>query len=263
MASPSHGEDGQISGQSMSTLERTEATPSSASEVAQPAKADWARQLSNVNVDLNQHLTAMPSLDIWDKSKGMPALTDKEKQFAMDRTFKLSQAYLEVLNGLCSRFRHRGPPSAAVGILNEPMQLMVLSGYTCLIEIYDQILQHLQACARTLSCLGPTVDDGSGPMHLPSLRVGDFKLPSSSSTHIVVTMHLMETMMHRLHDLIESIVEKHQSSGASVAGVEGSEPVAASVPIIKVTADAIRVKEQKTLQSFDVVRRQVTKVGII
>lgn len=69
--------------------------------------------------------------------------------------------------------------------------------------------------------------------------------------------------MHRLHDLVESMVQKHHLSEATMEGPSAVQSASVDLPVFKNTVEAIRVKEEKTMRLFDAVVRQVTRVGIL
>ncbi len=102
-------------------------------------------------------MAAIPPASIW---KSNPRWRDQtsssqysngDKRFALDQTLKLSHEYSEILNCAFPRFRSTRPRATCpeiVGRLDQSSELLILSSYLCIVEIYDKILHHFRACAE-------------------------------------------------------------------------------------------------------------------
>ncbi len=113
-------------------------------------------------------------------------------------------------------------------------------------------------------------------MCLPRLAIGSFEMTSSSSTQVVVVMHLMEAMMLRVRDLISEMGGRRLEQPAAVVDEEddgrgefifdtpsGQWPLNSQFNITEVTLRAIQTREEATMKLLATVRRLVFQVGIL
>ncbi|PLB52461.1 hypothetical protein P170DRAFT_434230 [Aspergillus steynii IBT 23096] len=226
----------------------------------------WVRKLSDINVELHQHMLAIPSVDV-EHSPWTNCKTSNDPSFphelAVDRTFKLSHQYTETLNDIFSQCKTRqtqtGSPPAARGALalDQPSQLLVLSSYLCLVEAYDKILQHIKAWTEVrLTLGGATAGEHFFPVQLPRLAIGCFQLPASSSTRPLVLICIIEATMTQIHDQMNEMMRPARTIGEQgILGGDGLSGVA------KVTVQAIRTKEDSTMKLLHVVWRLALRSG--
>ncbi|KAI9040678.1 Zn(II)2Cys6 domain-containing transcription factor fumR [Aspergillus affinis] len=254
-------------GQSVSSRPYSNSSGTQSSYSQQTSKqtgdmTSWVRKLSDINVELHQHMLAIPSVDVehspWTNSK-----TSNDPNFpqelAVGRTFKLSHQYTETLNDIFSQYKtrqtHTGSPPAAL-TLDQPSQLLVLSSYLCLIEAYDMILQHIKAWTEVRLTMGGSTAGEHFPVQLPRLAIGCFQLPASSSTRPLVLICIIEATMTQIHDQMNEMMRPARTIGEQgTLGGYGLSGVA------KVTVQAIRTKEDSTMKLLHVVWRLALRCG--
>jgi hypothetical protein len=142
----------------------------------------------------------------------------------------------------------------------------------CLLASYDKILQHIEAWLEVRLKMGirgnaTTLDDDESsfgfPTQLPSLAVGSFEVPKTSSLQSLVLTCIMETNVMHMHSLISEImrpVSNPVTASASKTAASGP-PAAEKLPmsgvadvgdglstVAKVTLQAIEANEDSTLQ---------------
>ncbi|KAI0002319.1 hypothetical protein F4779DRAFT_603918 [Xylariaceae sp. FL0662B] len=247
-------------------------------DVSTPRTEDitsWMKRLSELNIELHSHMLSIPPLGIWQRSwtdpdKASPGYEaiQRDKVLAMDRTLHLSQEYTEILNYIFPRFRHRQKgvdrPTAPIQ-LDPPSELVVLSGYLSIIETYDKLLQHIRACAEARLDADPEEAEAQAPICLPSFSVGSFRMTSSSSVQVVVLLHLIQEMMTRVREIIDDMIRRGSSgNGLEKTHTDTSRPPHSEVlSITKVTHEAIRKKEESTMQLLRIVTNLALKCGVI
>jgi len=223
------------------------------------------RKLSDINVDLHRHLRSMPPVGVWQNTRattkdrrtmnGSSSIT-RGRELLVDRTFQLSHQYAETLNDLL----YAGSTAAAIAS-DQPSQLLVLSSHLCLVELYDKILQHIKACTEVQLKMGVFTSDEHFSIQLPTLTIGCFELPTSSSTRPLVLTCIIEAMMLQVHDLVSEMT-KSASVGDGITGLSGMTPGEKGISsgdglssVAKITLQAINAKESSTLEVINTVRR--------
>ncbi|KAE8149045.1 hypothetical protein BDV25DRAFT_168087 [Aspergillus avenaceus] len=254
-------------GQSVSSRPHSNSSATQSSHSQQTSKptgdmTSWVRKLSDINVELHQHMLAIPSVDVEhspltnSKTSNGPS---SPQELAVDRTFKLSHQYTEILSDIFSQYKTRqtytGSPPAALA-LDQPSQLLVLSSYLCLVESYDKILQHIKAWTEVrLDMEGSTAEEHF-PVQLPSVAIGCFQLPASSSTRPLVLICIIEATMTQIHDQVNEMMRPARTIGEQgTLGGDGLSGVA------KVTVQAIRTKEDSTMKLLHEVWRLALRCG--
>ncbi|RDL31034.1 uncharacterized protein BP5553_09823 [Venustampulla echinocandica] len=271
-----------------------EETSNPNAEIHPPAVTSWIRRLSDMNMQLHQHMVSIPLVGTGQGGQGTnsgnsPNSTEADKRLPVDHTFKLSYQYMELLNSIFSQLKSRrcgnASQKAADLTLDQPSQLLVLSSYLCLVESYGVILQHIKAWTEVPLKMGTgsgasALDDkGNGldfPIKLPSLVVGSFELPDFSSTRPLVLVCIVETTMMHMHALVSdgmklasntdygSLTETANSSPRAekrMIGVGGSSDGLSSVA--KVTLQAIEAHEDSTLQLIHVVWKMALRCAML
>lgn len=234
----------------------------------------WIAKLSQLNVELHQNLHSIPPLGVWQECWTNPtgpntAQLNNEKDLAIDRTLQLSHQYIELMNHVFSCFRSteeiNGNVSATLSPLGDPPQLLVLSCYSCLIELYDKILQHIKACAEIRLQLDTSVAEAHTPITLPGLNIGSFEMAPSSSLKVVILLHIMEAMMVQVQRLVSemtepSYVEPRNLSG-NLATKTGNNNN--SISITHVSLQGIRAKEKAIVELIRAVRDLAVQCKIL
>ncbi|THC88595.1 hypothetical protein EYZ11_011960 [Aspergillus tanneri] len=164
------------------------------------------QQLSELNVELYAHEMTVPKPPM---SVSEP-LSWKDKDFAIDRTFHLSQRFIEVLNRQYPRYletaRLSGSETATsdVGLsgafgLDQGSCLLTLSCYLRLVKTYDNIFGNMQACLDRSS-----VTPRGDYVNLPGVQVGSFSLPHSSALQIVLILQLARHLLTRMGEVVKA-----------------------------------------------------------
>ncbi|GIJ91112.1 hypothetical protein Asppvi_010077 [Aspergillus pseudoviridinutans] len=237
----------------------------------------WIRRLSDTNVQLHQHMQSIPLVGTGQRTQGSSSGNSlSPKELPVDSTFKLSTQYTGLLTSICARLEScrscNDSETLAQLALDQPSQLLVLSSYMCLLASYDKILQHIEAWLEVRLKMGvrgsaPTLDDDESsfcfPTQLPSLAVGSFELPKTSSVQSLVLTCIMETNVMHMHSLISEIMRpvSNTAAGSASKAATSGPPAAEKRPmngiadpgdglstVAKVTLQAIEANEDSTLQ---------------
>ena len=230
--------------------------------------AAWVQKLSDINVQLFEHVATIPSLqDLQFKASAASEVFGTDawngKGFAIDKTFNLSQLLIEALNYLHSRLLHTSsshssplpPPhsgattpdhhSPGTAFLDQGSILLVLSSYLRLIDAYDRIFRNMQG-SLTKTRAATTATKGPRHFRLPQLTIGAFSPPPSSVVQITLIVHLAETLLARIRGLVGSM----ENSAALHGGAEGGGESPGDI-----TLRAIRAKEAKTMKMINSIQR--------
>lgn len=172
------------------------------------------RGLSDLNVEL---FTLSSSIPKPPTSTSQP-LSWKNKDFAIDKTFQLSQKLIEVLDKLYPRYRTTARDCSTLQYTKEPeflnqsisfdhaSLLLVLSCYQRLIEAYNDIFGNMQACLDRSATTMP-----EDYVQMPNMKVGSFSLPNSSALQITLVLQLARHLLQRMGVIIKAL---DQSRGA-------------------------------------------------
>ncbi|OTA98508.1 hypothetical protein M426DRAFT_325923 [Hypoxylon sp. CI-4A] len=165
------------------------------------------RSLSDLNVDLFSLSSAVPKPPT---STSQP-LSWKDKDFAIDKTFQLSQRFIKALDRLYPQHSRR--PSKDV--ISQPDQdlesthgtpfdqslfLLVLSCHQKLVETYDDIFGNMQACLDRSAITAP-----EDYVAMPDVKVGSFSLPNSSALQITLVLQLARHLLQRMGSIIKAL----------------------------------------------------------
>jgi hypothetical protein len=283
-----YDDDAQNPGPQLRGNQQEEDEPSDpASETHQSNMTSWIRMLSDTNVQLHQHMQSIPVVETGQRSRSSSGSSlssmEGETRLPVDCTIKLSGQYTALLTSICAGFEScrasNDAQTLAQFTLDQPSQLLILSSYLCLLESYDKILQHIKAWLEVRLKMGvrgsvTTLNDEESnfcfPTQLPSLAVGSFELPKTSSIQTVVLACILETNVMHMHSLIREIMRPTSSIVTGLA----SKSVASGPPptekrsmngvadargglssVAKVTLQAIEANEDSTLQLVHIVSK--------
>lgn len=226
--------------------------------VLESSKTSWIRKLSDINLELHQHMLSIPPIgarqSAWTSND--PNSIQHKKELAVDRTFKLANKYTEILNEIVSRFKscqaYTRPTTDSLA-LDQPSQLLVLCSYLCLVELFDKALQHIKTWTEVRLKMGLSASDHF-PIHLPGLAIGSFKLPTSSSIQPLILTCTIEATIRHMHSLVgdmmtpsntESWKERNPTSATAEKDTSARGELSS---VAKVTLQAIRAKEDSTTE---------------
>lgn len=246
-------------------------------KTASPPEGDlvaWIAKISQLNIELHQNLHSIPPIGVWQECWTNPtgpnrAQLNHEKDLAIDRTLQLSHQYIEAMNHVFSYFRStekmNGNASTTLSPLGDPPQLLVLSCYSCLIETYDKILQHVEACAKIRLEKDVNVAEAYTPIALPGLSIGTFEIAPSSTLKVVILLHIMEVMMARVRRLVSEMTEPSNIEQAALMGGLAAEAGKSNVltSITSVSMQGIRAKEKAIVELISAVGDLVAQCKIL
>jgi hypothetical protein len=283
-----YDDDAQDPGPQLRGNQQEEEEPSDpASETHQSNMTSWIRMLSDTNVQLHQHMQSIPVVEPGQRSRSSSGSSlssmEGETRLPVDCTIKLSGQYTALLTSICAGFEScrasNDAQTLAQFTLDQPSQLLILSSYLCLLESYDKILQHIKAWLEVRLKMGvrgsvTTLNDEESsfcfPTQLPSLAVGSFELPKTSSIQTVVLACILETNVMHMHSLIREIMRPTSSivTGLAPKSVPSGPPPAEKrsmngvadargglSSVAKVTLQAIEANEDSTLQLVHIVSK--------
>lgn len=216
-------------------------------------------KLSDINVELHQHMQSI----IVEHSPRTNSMTSTgpraPKELAVDRTFKLSHQYTEILNDIFSQCKSRqastsSPP--AVLTLDQPSLLLVLSSYLCLVELYDKILQHIKTWTEVRLTRGESTAEEHLPVQLPTVAIGCFQLPELSLTRALVLICTIEATVTQIHDQVNEMMRPVRTTNE-----RGTMPGDGMSSVAKVIIQEIRTKEDATMKLLHVVWRLALQCG--
>ncbi|KAL7907580.1 hypothetical protein GGI35DRAFT_470180 [Trichoderma velutinum] len=249
--------------------------PGMCSNVASSKEGDlitWISKLSQLNIELHRIMHSIPPIGVWQEYWTNPtgpnaAQINEEKDLAIDRTMELSNQYIEILNHVFPYFRSAakedGNTLAALSPLSEPPQLLVLSCYSCLIESYDKILQHIKACANIRLEMDVKAAEALTPIALPGLCIGTFEIAPSSSMKIIVLMHIMEIMMARVRRLINEMTQPTDVDYGNQNGSLAAKTGKNTTGIARASLQDIGVKEKAIVELMGNVRELAVQCKIL
>lgn len=238
------------------------------------------QELSDLNVELYAHSSSIPRPP---KSTTEP-LSWKGKDFAIDRTFQLSQKMIEVLNRLYPRSLETLPPNrltpASSTSQSSPSQgeltsgntnqgrtapyvdqgslLLILSCYLRLIDTYDNIFGNMQACLDRSSITAP-----EDYVNLPNVTVGSFSFPTTSALQITMILHLASQLLDRLREVTGSI--RTTSNDDSDPGRARDEDAAggSAVDITTMTLEAVTSRQNELVRRIKLLRQSLRALDVI
>lgn len=222
-----------------------------------PYLLQWVGQLATLNVRLLQHSYHIPKANTDSGLTGNPM--EEQKAFCIDKTFHLSQEFINIMSSICERLprtpRHLSP---LLGIdkgdesdctsLDASSELLVFSTYLRLIEVYEMVLHRLQAYVTHRGCVAAT----EFPFSMPGLNIGSFSLSSEPDTQSLILLHLVESMLTRARGLVANMV-----SPQDTPGYRGSFECFGGVTLVIVpdlALQALHAKERVTFRLIESIK---------
>ncbi|KAJ5183031.1 hypothetical protein N7492_000647 [Penicillium capsulatum] len=221
------------------------------------------RALSELNVELYAHETSVPN----PPASIEEPISWKNKDFAIDRTFHLSHRLIEIVNKRHPRFletaRMQTPEmSPGSSLENTPPEppidqgscLLIMSCYTRLIETYDRIFANMQGCLDRSS-----VTAREDYVSMPSVQVGSFSLPESSSLQIVLILQLARQLLSRIGKVIKAV-----QSGTRTGSPDTTTPDSPTGSLLLSSAlETVSVEEERLLTRITKLRSTLIDLNIL
>jgi len=252
-------------------------TPQNAAEKVPGLSAiSTIQSLSDLNVELYTHAVTVPNPP---KSLVEP-LSWKDKDFAIDRTFQLSQRFIDILNTHYPRYLQ----SAALSATNTPASsapsnshhsgsnsdrpplsidqasfLLILSCYLRLIDTYDNIFGNMQACLDRAS-----VTAREDYVSLPNVKFGSFSLPNSSALQITLILQLARHLLNRMGEIIGSIELSESSSTVTSDIIDNNEALSPGLEhSMSPTLKALNHREKALIKRVNTLRNTLIDLNIL
>lgn len=217
----------------------------------------WMMKVSNLNISLLEHLTLLSRLKETGGGGGEEPPPLQMTSLNIDKTFSLSQTFIDILGEICSRLPplkkashpDRNPnPLLATFSLDPASELLIFSNYLRLIEIYDTILRIIWIYIER-SRSNPTTQY---PFEISSLTIGIVSITPRSDTMHLVLINLLETMFIQVRTSINRL-----SSPKKTPGYRGDFDSFGGVALVIVpdlALQAIRIRENTVLRLLDQVK---------
>ncbi|KAL2837714.1 hypothetical protein BJY01DRAFT_41156 [Aspergillus pseudoustus] len=217
------------------------------------------RELSQLNIDLYSHQASVP---IPPASLEEP-ITWKDKDFAIDRTFALSQRLIKLVNGQYPRYletaRGQTVESTLASTAPEPQIdqgscLLILSCYTRLIETYDRIFANMQGCLDRSSVTAP-----EDYVSMPNVQIGSFSLPHSSSLQIVLILQLARELLNRMGEVIRAVQPDKKAGHIDTAAPE----LTTGSQLLSSTLGTVSAEEDRLMKRITKLRTTLIALNIL
>lgn len=221
------------------------------------------RGLSDLNVELYTLSSVIPKppTDI------SQPLSWKDKDFAIDKTFQLSQRFIEVLNKLYPRFLETAPLRSGDSMSSSNSEsslsalpptpsfdqasfLLVLSCYQRLVDAYDDIFGNMQACLNRSSTTAR-----EDYVQMPDVRVGGFSLPNSSALQITLILQLARHLLRRMGDIIKCVDSSFTAMSAD--GLHSTND------LTSLTLKAVYSRESDLIARINTLRNTLVSLNIL
>ncbi|KAL4783165.1 hypothetical protein BJX76DRAFT_358300 [Aspergillus varians] len=217
------------------------------------------RELSELNVDLYAHGATVPN----PPASLTEPISWKNKDFAIDRTFQLSQRLIEIVNKRYPRYLETARMETLENISESNAQepqidqgscLLILSCYTRLIETYHRIFANMQGCLDRSS-----VTAREDYVNIPTVQVGSFSLPHSSSLQIVLILQLARQLLARIGEIIKAIKPEKQNNHS---GITIPEPAISGL-LISSALHTVSAEEDRLMKRITTLRSTLIDLNIL
>lgn len=239
----------------------------------------WAERVTMMNVEFTRHLQTIPQLHLTPENAHneteceIPTgLSTPSKTHNSDRTFHLSESFIDLLSAMCSKLPPlQQDPTAkkhnlsAFLCLDEASHLVIFSTYLRLLEVHEAIFRYL------LICLVHKREDtpaGAGScFYLPKLTIGSFSLAQTSETRPLLFVNLMESLLARARNLMHRIASGRVGSGqtrkGSTCGSTQKDHPGSLPPIIEpdLAMQAMRARETAILNLVERIKAALARIG--
>lgn len=231
----------------------------------------WAERVTMMNVELTRHLETIPRLHSNPESANNGILPTPSKTHNSDRTFHLSESFIDLLSAVCSKLPPLQQYSAAKEnsfdflCLDEASHLVIFSTYLRLLEVHDAVFRYLLVCLVHKSEKTPA--SASSCFYLPKLTIGSFSLARTSETRPLLFVNLMESLLARVRNLMHRIASSRGSTGqirkGSTCGSTGEDHSGSLPPIIEpdLAMQAIRARETAILNLVERIKAALSQIG--
>ena len=223
------------------------------------------RELNNLNIKLYAHASSIPK----PPNLTTETLSWKDKDFAMDQTFELSQSMIALLNRLSParaienslnnspKFNSLTPQSPhpladpESPRIDQASMLIILSCHIRLMETYDHIFRNMQACLDRSSTTAP-----EDYVSLPCVSVGSFSFPPTSAMQLTMILHCASEILGRLRKVTVSNRLYTASQDEDFRAGSDLDP-------ITITAKAVTRKQKKLIDRIKNLRQSLVILDII
>ena len=231
-------------------------TPGAKPPNPQNLPLDTIRGLSELNVEMFSLSSKIPKPPT---SLSQPQ-SWKDKDFAIDKTFQLSQRLIEVLDKLyprhsevlCKSHVMSPVPEDALPALalnespsfDQSSFLLVLSCYQRLIETYHDIFGNMQACLDRFA-----ITAREDYVQMPNMKVGSYSLPDSSALQITLVLQLARHLLRRVGTIIKALNTNYFGAGTD--------------ELMSLTFKAVNTREDDLIERINKLRNTLLSLDIL
>ncbi|KAI1453960.1 hypothetical protein F4805DRAFT_477874 [Annulohypoxylon moriforme] len=209
------------------------------------------QRLSNLNIDLMNHLGAIPETS--SNSIGSPLQTEREKL-----------VFIDVMSQICLGLppSHTDTPEQTTDAkrilcsLNPASELLIFSTYLRLIEMNDIILRLMKDSIENKDTNSPI----RYPFQIPDFTIGSFSLPSKTDTQSIILINVMDTMITRAREIVAEATAPKQTLG--YRGDFQSFGGATLVIVPDLARSAIRVREDALVRMIEDLKKPISQSNV-
>ena len=238
------------------------------------------QELSDLNVKLYEHASTIPK----PPEITTEPLSWKGKDFAMDKTFDLSQRMIKLLNRIYPTYQESfgnqslkrklssvdsptrqdggSPPGSkrdrATPCLDQGSMLLLLSCYLRLIDTYDSIFGNMQACLDRSSRMLP-----EDYVSLPSVKIGSFSFPPTSALQITMVLHFASELLGRLRETTKLVYLPSIGGFQKPESQDKDAAVAPTADISTANLDAVIARQNELIQRIKLLRQSLMALDVI
>ncbi|KAM3073605.1 hypothetical protein ACMFMG_004510 [Clarireedia jacksonii] len=241
-----------------------------------PIASSCIQTLSKLAVDLHGHRMTVPPQSI--HKRGSPLnISAPYSDFSIDKTFRLTQSLVDIYPSCIETFvtrtailssanfremnfdNSREPLTSTVasGVveIDQPSILLILSCHMRLIDIYEELYKHAQAC---MAGEGTACSYQQTNLSIPALRIGSYVPPPSMAVSIqmMLLMHLLTQLLDYATQLL-TLIQPSRHAGETV-GMKTS-----GTEISLGTAENVRNGARNMVAQFSRLQGTMREQGII
>lgn len=231
----------------------------------------WVHRLSELNVELHQHMLSIPQAELQDGKRTYDNLqaiqnteaTSRARRLHIDRTLELSYKFIDILTKAVSPPKsHRSDSLCTPNIrLNSSSTLLVLSGFMCLADTYDRSLQQIKQSIRLRS---KSASAASTCCVLPEVAIGIHRLPVSSPARTIILACLIETAVMQAHGAVCRLItpsnDDDRSRRACIPSPNESSAGRDSSDLAMILIQAVTTREEATVDLAQDVWKLATRL---
>lgn len=251
------------------------------------------RQLAHLSIDLHEHEATIPPQSIHDSFLGPEELCRKYP-FSVDETFRLTQALVDIYPKFLGSFVKSSPSESSRAInmgignfgngsigfgkstvnpeshkrldskklsMDHSAVLLILSCHLRLIEIYEQLFEHMDKCA--VEDFGTCATRSTNPeIPLPEVRIGNYVPPPEAAIpmQMLLFIHLASQLNAHAGDLAKKISSEIPLDNPKDRSLQNGQ---LSLRISQMTAETVKYRANRMQEEISQLRRRMLETGFI